>query len=275
MRKILIVVTAAILLAGVTALANAGERPGSANAATRTRTEFTPFAIPAIEVEPTPDPHPESRVSADKPKDSEDQPAGTEERPSKEPSDVATTTTEAPADISSPHLQILHPVDGQVFEHKEVVFEGTTEHGARVFAGEYEAEVNDDGAWRIVLFLSPGSNHVVFRALDAAGNVSEAVVQPVLQVPADHEKPDFEFSAHQKYGSCSENPPYDIFYGTGRPGDLINVYSEYGSGATEVTSDGHWEVKVFFPSSPVGVTFAVTVQGTGDERAFFEFKHTE
>ena len=76
---------------------------------------------------------------------------------------------EAPADTTPPGIQILHPEEGQVFETKKVVFEGTTEPGARVFAGEYEADVDDAGNWRIVLFLSPGSNQATLRAKDAAG----------------------------------------------------------------------------------------------------------
>ena len=65
-------------------------------------------------------------------------------------------TTTTTIDKVAPEIVILHPVDGQVFERKEVVFEGETEPGARVFAGDYEADVSETGAWRIVLHLYPG-----------------------------------------------------------------------------------------------------------------------
>lgn len=142
----------------------------------------------------------------------------------KAPESIVETTSTIPSDVTAPSLQILHPTDGQVFEAKEVVFEGLTEPGALVLAGEYEGDVRDDGSWRIVLFLSPGTNIVTFRAKDAAGNVGEAVVKPILQIQEQIEKheeeqqeekkeetPDVGFSANQVFGVCSESPPYDVF----------------------------------------------------------------
>jgi hypothetical protein len=125
-----------------------------------------------------------------------------------------------------------------------------------------------------VLFLFPGENHVTFKAIDAAGNVSEAVVKPVLSVPAEEPKPETGFTAYQQFGSCSENPPFDIFYGTGAPGTWVEVWSHYGSGGTEVGADGHWELRVEFPEAPIGESFAVKAKSSTGEKIYFEFLRT-
>lgn len=196
--------------------------------------------------------------------------------------DEVTKVTE-PDDTTPPDFQILHPVNGQVFETKEVVFEGITEPGARVFAGQYEADVNDDGGWRIVLILSPGSNHATLKAKDAAGNITEASVAvtyvvPEKEEPKEEEKEEpkeWEFSANQVYGECSENPPYDVFHGTGKPGSRVLVVSEYGDGETEVNEHGEWEIKVYFPESPIGQGILVKVKDEFGHQKAFEFTHTD
>ncbi|HEY4584273.1 MAG TPA: hypothetical protein VIH32_01495 [Acidimicrobiia bacterium] len=194
---------------------------------------------------------------------------------------------EPDADTTPPAFQILHPVDGQVFESKEVVFEGTAEPGARVFAGEYEADVNDTGGWRIVLFLSPGTNHAVLKAKDAAGNLTEDSVtvvyergeepkeEPKEEQPKDKEVDGvWEFVAYQAYGECSENPPYDVFYGKGKPGSVIRVVSEYGDGEAVVGDHGEWELRVYFEGSPIGQGILVKVKDQFDHQQTFEFTHT-
>ncbi len=221
-------------------------------------------------------------------------------------------TTTVPVDTSAPGIVISSPSEGQVFEQREVVFEGTTEPGARVFAGEFEATVADDGSWSIVLWLSPGQNVATLKAIDSAGNISKASVTVVLaggdnegEKPKDDEgkgdegkgddgkgddgkgddgkgddgKGDDEeavlaFSAAQKYGSCDEDPPYDVFYGTGRTGLVVEVGSPYGSGRVEVGKTGHWDLKVFFEGAPVGETFDVTIETSDGDRKVFTFTNT-
>jgi hypothetical protein len=184
-------------------------------------------------------------------------------------------------DNVAPKLEILFPENNQHFEKKEVVFEGRTERGARVFAGKYEANVNDDGGWRIVLYLSPGANGVNFRAKDAAGNVSEASIKVWLDVEesttttkpdGEGEHHEWEFSAKAAFGQCEENPPFDVYWGTGKPGDTIKITSEYGSGTTTVHENGEWEVKVYFETAPVGQVFGVKVRDSFDHYKMFEFK---
>ena len=67
------------------------------------------------------------------------------------------------------------------------------------------------------------------------------------------------FSANQKYGSCGESIPYDVFSGKAEPGTTISVASPYGSATTVAGEDGWWKVKVEFPLAPVGEHFTVSV----------------
>jgi len=218
-----------------------------------------------------------------------------EPKPVEEPAE-APKDLEPEADTTPPALQILHPIEGQVFESKKVVFEGTTEPGASVYAGEYEADVDEKGNWRIVLFLSPGANHATIRAKDAAGNVAEASVTIVFEPgeePKDEDKPKeedkpreedkpkeevdegaWEFVAHQAFGECAETPPFDVFYGKGKPGSVIHVLSEYGSGEAVVNDHGEWELKVYFEGAPVGQGILVKVIDQFDHKQMFEFTRT-
>lgn len=186
---------------------------------------------------------------------------------------VAPTTTVAP-DLTPPHIEITFPEDGAELETKTVTFTGITEPGARVFAGPYEAEVESSGEWHIVLILNEGSNVARFTAVDAAGNESEAVVTVYYVVEESTTttvKELAEFTANAMFGSCSETPPFDVYYGTGEPGSIVEITSEYGSGSTKVGEEGNWEKKVFFETAPPNETFVVTVSDEFGRSAEFEF----
>lgn len=212
-----------------------------------------------------------------------------------------------PGDHNPPAVEILYPEDGQVFEKHEVVFEGTSEPGAAVFFGEKQADVGDDGSWRIVLDLDEGEHHVTAKAIDEAGNDATDTVTVIVDIPekpkaeepkkeepkaeepekeepkeeepkAEEPKEDeveWEFVAHQTYGECSENPPYDVFYGKGHPGYTIVVESPFGRQTTEVGENGEWEIKVFFEGAPVGDAFEVWIGDQHDHHQVFEFVHTD
>lgn len=199
---------------------------------------------------------------------------------------VAPPTTQAPVDTVAPALEITFPGEGQEMTEKTVTFAGTTEPGARVFAGRYEAEVDSAGNWEIVLILNEGSNVARFTARDAAGNEAEAAVtvyyvaptttttKPPAEAPEKTEEavsPKAEFSAYATFGSCSETPPYDVYYGTGEPGSLVQVISEYGSGTTEVGEGGEWKLEVVFSEAPPDQYFLVKVKDEYGRRADFEF----
>lgn len=192
----------------------------------------------------------------------------------------ATVATSIP-DSTPPVLIITSPTDGQVFETDRITFAGTTEPGAKVFGGPYEATVDADGGWSIVLILSEGSNRATFRAVDPAGNEATASVTAVYRPPAKTTAPPKEptkdpapFLAHATWLECAEIPAYDEYYGTGEPGSLVKVVSDWGSGETTVGADGSWYLKVFFPKAPTGVTFDVKVKDSLGRYTFFTMTAT-
>ncbi len=217
----------------------------------------------------------------EKPADDEppkDEPAQEDKPPADEPAKEEPPKEEPPkeeADTVPPGLVITYPENGQRFTEKEIAFEGETEPGSRVFAGEYEADVNDNGAWRIVLVLGDGGNLATFKAIDEAGNKSTASVKVYYDPPDETEKPDepksYEFWAEQKFGSCAEDPPYDKWYGMGEPGTKIWITSEYGSGHTVIGEHGEWWLKVFFEGAPCGQAFLVTLTTDAGHEKHYEF----
>ena len=193
-------------------------------------------------------------------------------------------------DHTPPEIAILYPENGQVFETNEAVFEGTSEPGAAVYVNGREADVGENGEWRIVLELHKGENHVTAKAIDEAGNKAtdtvtviykapEPKVEEPKEEPPKEEKPpkeeevEWEFSAHQVFGECNENPPYDVFWGTGKPGSLIIIESEYSRNVVEINEHGDWEVKVYFEGAPAGKVFAVYVVDKFGHQKVFEFVH--
>lgn len=202
-------------------------------------------------------------------------PAPTQEPPAVPGATETTSTTEA--DTTPPILKVTSPSDGESFEKEVVTFSGITEPGATVTAsGKYPASVGADGTWAIDLVLAPGANGVVFTAADAAGNVSQARLTVYLEGPKDtttttKAEKGWEFSAFQKYGSCSEPVPYDEFSGTGKPGSTITVTSSYGSGSTTVNESGEYWLRVEFPSAPFEKTFTVKVKDEFGNKKVFDF----
>jgi hypothetical protein len=178
-----------------------------------------------------------------------------------------TTTTVAP-DTEPPLLEITSPENGAEFEEKTVTFAGTTEPGASVFAGKYEADVDAEGNWHIVLKLGDGKTVARFVARDGSGNESEAsvtvyYVAPTTTTtepePTTTEKELAAFTANSTYESCSDSPPFNVYYGTGEPGSWVDITSEYGSAELVVGEDGNWEKTVYFETAPADEPFGVRV----------------
>ena len=85
-----------------------------------------------------------------------------------------TSTTAAPAgDTTPPPLKITNPKDGATVSDRVVEIEGTTEPGAKVFIGPYDADVDAGGDWAIDVVLAAGPNGAVVTARDSAGNESQ------------------------------------------------------------------------------------------------------
>jgi hypothetical protein len=70
-----------------------------------------------------------------------------------------------------------------VFE-RVVTFRGTSERGASVFSGPFDADVDEDGDWSIRLVMAPGPNGAQFTARDAAGNETST------RIVVEYEPPD-------------------------------------------------------------------------------------
>lgn len=213
------------------------------------------------------EPKKDSATEGDHDKDEKD-----DEEPEKEP-----------ADTEAPELVILHPKDGSHHDDVKLVFEGETEPGAIVKAGPYAATVDAAGRWRIELILRPGANRAVFTAVDAAGNVADASVTVHLDVepPKEYEEkeevePDPEtvaFSANQQWGTCDDDVPYDVFWGTATPKSVVHIVSAHGSAEVAVDEHGHWEKKVWFETAPRNEPFVVVVEAVNG-RAEFDFVAT-
>jgi hypothetical protein len=173
--------------------------------------------------------------------------------------------TEPPGDkdTTPPPLQILFPENEQRFEDKVVAFAGETEPGARVFGNAYEADVDANGNWRVVLVLSPGGNAVKFKAKDAAGNITEKSIK----VYFDGEVKDREFTANQKW-EVFDGEPKNKYYGTGTPGTTVWVGSPFGEGSDKIDGNGDWRFYVKFPEAPCDEWFTVVVENENHRKEF-------
>jgi hypothetical protein len=148
-------------------------------------------------------------------------------------------------------------------------FWGTGTPGTKIMAtseyGSGSTEVSEHGEWWLKVWFEAPLN-VTFRVTisDSAGHskVFEFTRTGVVEK---------EFWAEQKYGSCSENPAYDVFYGQGTPGMVVEIGSPYGSGRTVIGDGGSWDMKVFFETAPVGEAFEVVLETSGGHRTVFAF----
>ena len=98
----------------------------------------------------------------------------------------APTTTNAPTTISDttpPSLRVTSPEDGAILDERAVTFRGTTEPGATVTSGPFEANVDDDGSWSLLLVLAPGPNGAIFTATDDAGNATSVRMEVSYEAP--------------------------------------------------------------------------------------------
>lgn len=195
------------------------------------------------------------------------------------------------ADTIAPRIRILSPDTDVRVKESSIVVVGLTEPGAKVTdSADRAIEVGEDGMWSAEVRLEGGENLLTFTATDDAGNHAAASVTVIRVVDPPRTtttttsttKPpetttttkapvEWEFTAHKTYGSCSEDPPYDVYYGTGTPGTLITISSEFGGGTTEVNESGEWSLKVFFPEAPPELTFSVKVKDFTGAKVAFDF----
>lgn len=184
-------------------------------------------------------------------------------------------------DTTPPSLILFAPEKGSRVTEPVVTVKGAAETGATVKVNGERVATDDHGRFQRDVKLWPGRNLLTIKAYDAAGNrtVVEAAVYydaPVVE-PKPEPKPEIDwndFTANQKFGSSSETPPYDIFFGTGKPGSAVKVKSEYGYVYTTVGKDGTWEAKLFFEGLDAGKTIPVWIKLDGIVAREFHFSFT-
>jgi len=88
------------------------------------------------------------------------------------PPDTTTTTTK-PRDTTPPPLKITSHSDGDTVTGSYVIFRGTSEAGAFVRSGPFDADTDEDGHWSLGLVMVDGDNRVILTAIDPAGNSRE------------------------------------------------------------------------------------------------------
>lgn len=271
-RPILVAVAAfAIVLIGGVAMAGIGTYAGSV--------EPTEYASPSDDADVT------STTAVQKPTtttiaEKEPEPAKAAESDHKDETKTHDTSSEekkkeeTEAQKPDAVFTLTHPKDGTHVKSKVVAFSGEASDGVVVHRGKYEA-VPHEGKWAMELVLSPGKNHVSFEGVTADGTVKKTSVTVYYDAPTEEDKDKTaSFTAHQKYGSCGEAVPYDVFYGTAKPGAKISASSAYGSNSTKANEHGKWEMKVKFPDSPVGKTFNISVKASTGQSKTFSFTNT-
>ena len=174
------------------------------------------------------------------------------------------------------------PKEGATFTESYVLFSGKAEPGSIVAAGPFEAKADNFGQWSLGLVLTAGQNVATFTTISNEGvETKESVtvhfkpqyedkhnyVKDGEHADKDHGTVD-GFEAWQRYGSCGESVPYDIFKGKADPGTVITVTSPYGGGTATAGDDGYWKVKVTFEDAPVGEEFTVTVSDGSEVKTF-------
>lgn len=143
-------------------------------------------------------------------------------------------------------------------------FYGTGTPGTRVTAtspyGSAETEVASTGEWYLKVWfdVAAGTSFEV-QVANSAGYSGTFGFQYLAST----------FEVTQLYGTCAEDPPYDVFTGRTAPHTWVKAWSEYGSAKVESNGDGWFEVKVFFEGAPYDVPFTVDViDGLGNKKSF-------
>jgi hypothetical protein len=107
------------------------------------------------------------------PSESEDEPVSDETVATEAASAAASTiATTAPRDTTPPPIKVTSHDDGHTVTQRIVTFSGTSERGASVASGPFDAEMEEDGDWEISLMVVDGANGATFTATDDAGNES-------------------------------------------------------------------------------------------------------
>ena len=127
------------------------------------------------------------------------------------------------------------------------------------------------GGWEAKVYFEGAPHAERFKVVVESSDGGRAEFSMKVYYP-DHEE--HVFTANQKYGSCGEKIPYDVFWGTATPGAKIWVESKFGGGIAKANEAGTWELRVEFPEAPFGEPFPVFVESSDGGFAEFTFVRT-
>jgi hypothetical protein len=152
---------------------------------------------------------------------------------------------------------------------------GTPGHTVTIWSPNYghiqaTTTIAGDGTWSVNVDYGAVTPNVAFHVKADDTNTGERKYFEYTLID-DNAAP---FTANQTYGSCAESPPYDVYYGTGSPGTLVEIISPYGSGSTMIDAEGNWAVLVEFPSAPAGEPFTVKAKDHTGTKILFSFEYT-
>ena len=161
-------------------------------------------------------------------------------------------------------------VDGEPVVNK---YYGTAKPDTKIWIvsdyGKAETRADKNGEWFVAVTFNETNCNTSWKVVVEAdsGHRAEFRMKRVCET-------DTKFTAHQKYGSCGEAVPYDIFYGPGTPGLEVKVDSDWGRGSTVIGEDGKWRIKVEFPEAPFDKKFRVKVKNSAGGLYEFWFVRT-
>ena len=275
-RRVTIVLTAfAAVMIGGAALAAVGVVTPSSGAAEGAPAVASP-AVHKIEAAATPD-----LLAANSPQNPARPGKPSEAATSPDPDPGGGITALIPANLGAAIAHIDPRPDWEFTAHQryEVVdgipvvnyYWGTSKPGSVVTVesrfGAGRTETNREGKWELRVEFPEAPCNEWFKVVASSGDHQQAfemkrACRPDVEV---------DFTAHQKYGECSEDIPYDVFWGTSAPGATVEVDSRLGSGSTTADAEGHWDLRVEFPEAPAGTKFEVSVMSSDGGSAGFGF----
>lgn len=168
-------------------------------------------------------------------------------------------------------VRITSPADGaQVLEGSTVLVTGEATAGLTVLVNGHGVDWVDGTHWAVVVPLDAGWNAIRAKGYQGETKVAIDTIEvhrgEIVVVP---------FTVTQMYGSCSEDPPYETFFGTATPNGKVWVQSPYGEKTVYADADGHFEVTIHFEGVPSGKTFEVSVKDYDKhEYRYFPFTYT-
>jgi len=144
--------------------------------------------------------------------------------------------------------------------------------------GSTTAAVGEDGYWEAGVAFSGAPYDEPFAVTVSGSDGGAWDLSFVVTDPADGDctpPVQYWFSAYQLWGCSVEEPPSDLFYGNGTPGDEVTLTSPYGSATVVVDEAGWWEMRLVFEGAPLGVPFEVVATAGSGEAWALSFTATD